>query len=122
MNQIPHATPGLLCPMLRKDVSKVCHKCAWWTGLTWKDAHGESHHNWRCAMVMNAITNVDIVKATTGAQAATESMRNEVVARSGVMPLGAMTDHVLDAPRLGPETARGGQIVNGATPKLIGQG
>lgn len=120
MNQVPHASPGLTCPMLRKDVSKVCHKCAWWTGLTWKDpTTGEMHHNWRCAMVMNAITNVDIVKAASGAQAATESMRNEVVARSGVMPLGAMTDHVTDAPRLGPETQRGAHVTNGHAPKLI---
>ena len=121
MTQIPHANPGLLCPQFRKDVSKVCHKCAWWTGLTFKDATGATHHQWKCAMVMNAITNVDIVKATVGAQAATESMRNEVVARSGVMPLGAMTDHLTDTPQLGTETMRGA-LANGHGPKLIGQG
>lgn len=119
MNQIPHANPGLICPQFKKDVSKVCHTCAWWTGLSWKDERGETHHNWRCAMVMVACTNVDVVKATSGAQAATESFRNEMITRSGIAPLGAMTDQATDAPRLnGSETTR---HING-TPKLIGTG
>lgn len=112
MNEdIPRAKKGAMCPQFRKDVSKVCHTCAWWTGITWKDpATGETKHKWSCAMVMAALTNIDVVKATTGTQAATESFRNEMVLRSGIAPLGAMTDH------------RAPSLANGSSaPKLIEQ-
>lgn len=118
----PRAKKGLMCPQFRKDVSKVCHTCMWWTGLQWTDEKLQVHHKWQCAMVMAALTNVDVVKATAGTQAATESFRNEMVVRSGVAPLGAMTDLASDSPRLGAETTKGAQIVNGHAPKLIGQG
>lgn len=100
--EVPRAKKGFMCPQFRKDVSKVCHTCAWWTGLTWKDDKtGEAHHKWQCAMVMTALTNVDVVKATNGAQSATESMRNELVIRSGIVPLGHMV--VCAPPRDAPQ-------------------
>lgn len=110
-DQIPHAKAGAMCPQFKKDVSKVCHRCAWWVGLTWKDEKGESQHKWNCAMVMTALTNVDVVKATAGTQAATESFRNEMMVRSGVAPLGGvMIDRRGASPLVGS---------NGSTPKLI---
>ena len=122
-HDVPRAKKGLICPQFRKDVSKVCHTCMWWTGLQWEDAHGQVHHKWQCAMVMTALTNVDVAKAALGTQAATESFRNEMVVRSGIPPLGGMTDQATDAPRIGAETAKGARISsNGAAPKLIGQG
>lgn len=81
--QIPHANPGMICPLRKKDVSKVCHTCAWWVGQYWTDPKTqEIKHKWNCAQVMAALGNVDVVRSMAGVQAATEALRN-VVARPG---------------------------------------
>ncbi len=111
----PRAKRGVSCPFWRKDVSKVCHTCMLWTGLQWEDPKTKMvQSKWSCAIVMAALTNVDVVKATAGTQMATESFRNEMVVRSGIAPLGAMTE-------LGNDTPRMPDSLNGHIPKLIGQ-
>ncbi len=79
-NDVPHAKKGFMCPMFKKDMSKVCHTCGWWTGLQWRNAKtGEIENKWNCAMVINALGQTDVVRCMAGVQAATESFRNEVV-------------------------------------------
>lgn len=108
MNEdIPRARSGSTCPLFRKDTSKVCHTCAWWTGLTWRDEKGAPQHKWHCAIVMAALTNVDVVKATAGTQAATESFRNEMVLRTPTQPMTPFPSH------------QAHMIGNDAAPQLI---
>lgn len=56
-NQTPRGPDDLNCPLHKKAMSEVCHKCPWWTRLEKKDAPDE----WDCAiawqprlMVLNA--------------------------------------------------------------------
>ena len=90
-DQIPHARKGKMCPKHMKDMSEVCHDCGWWVGLHWTDpATKEVKSKWNCAVVMNVLTNVDVTKSMTGVQAATESMRNEMVKRAASPPAWAV--------------------------------
>lgn len=105
--QIPRAKAGRNCPLYKKDVSKVCHTCAWWVGMYWQDPKTqEPQHKWQCAQVMVALGNVDVVRAMAGVQAASESVRN-VIAKPGnftvIAPIPAVANghaaHQIEAAR-----------------------
>src|SRR5210317_432563 len=78
----PIADPGTVCPLHRKDVSKVCHKCAWYTLVRGKDPQtGEDVDEWRCAIAWMPMVGIETNKNIRGTQSATESIRNDIVKR-----------------------------------------
>lgn len=78
--QVPHAEPGSICPLHRKDVSKVCHKCPWWTRLQGMHPQsGEMVDNWGCAISLLPILLVENSQMQRQTGAAVESFRNSVV-------------------------------------------
>lgn len=80
--KIPHGEEGLICPLHKADCSEVCHKCPWWTQVRGKSPQtGEDVDDWRCAIAWMPMLSIETSKNVRGAQAATESMRNEVVKR-----------------------------------------
>jgi hypothetical protein len=89
MSQIPHANPGLVCPLHRKDVSKVCHKCPFWAKMNGTNPNtGEPVDTWQCAISWLPWLLVENARQTVGAAAATESMRNEILKRmDATMPI-----------------------------------
>ena len=96
-NELPRAKPGFMCPLLKKDMSEVCHTCGWWTGLYWKDeTTKEMHNKWNCAIVTTALGQVDVVRASGGVHAATVDMRNEIVKRAASPPVWATQQIVRD--------------------------
>lgn len=80
--QIPHAIAGLVCPLHKKDVSKVCHKCPFWIHIRGTDANtGDPIDDWRCAVGWLPMLLIENSQQARQAGAAVESMRNEIVGR-----------------------------------------
>jgi hypothetical protein len=86
MAQIPRADEGMICPLHREDMSKVCHKCPWWTQLRGK--HPQSHEDidkWSCAVAFLPMLLIENAQQTRSTGAAIESFRNEVVEANRVI-------------------------------------
>ena len=60
MAQKPQADPGLCCPLYRKDVSKVCHKCAWYEQIRGMNPQtGDPVDRWSCAIALLPILTIE---------------------------------------------------------------
>lgn len=80
MVQIPHADPGLICPLHKEPMEKVCHLCPWWTRLMGKNPQTEEMiDEWRCAIAVLPTLLLEGAQQTRQAGAAVESLRNELV-------------------------------------------
>jgi hypothetical protein len=81
--QRPRAEKGTTCPLHRKDVSKVCHECEWFVAVRGMHPQtGEEIDKWACAIAWGPQMLINVAREVRGGAAATESFRNEVVARS----------------------------------------
>ena len=79
MAQRPQAEKGMLCPMHRVDVSKVCHKCPWFTQIRGKHPQtGADVDEWACAISWMPMLMIEASQQTRQAGAAIESFRNEM--------------------------------------------
>jgi hypothetical protein len=79
--KIPHADKGTVCPLHKKDVSLVCHKCPWWTRVIGKNPQSEEMiDDWRCAVALLPMLLIENAQQTRQAGAAIETFRNGVVA------------------------------------------
>lgn len=77
----PHCKPGLYCPLWRKDVSKVCHTCAWFSHVTGTDPQtGAPVSQWMCAQTMMVLATMDAAKAAYEGGAVTQHLRNDLLA------------------------------------------
>lgn len=82
--QIPHATPGVVCPLHKKDVSEVCHTCPWWCRIIGKNPQSEEMmDDWRCAVAMLPLLLVENAQTNRQTTAAVETFRNGMI--SGVI-------------------------------------
>jgi len=78
----PPADKGAICPLHKKDVSKVCHTCAWYTLVRGSNPQtGAEVDDWQCAIAWLPMLTIETAKTARGTQAATESMRNEITKR-----------------------------------------
>lgn len=76
----PIAPKGTYCPLWRKDVSKVCHTCEWYTLIRGKHPQSEEMiDQWGCAMAWGPILMINAAHEARQGAAATESFRNAVV-------------------------------------------
>lgn len=96
-DQVPHARKGKTCRYFKQDVSEVCHTCAHWVGLKWRNSDGSWDSRWHCADVAIALGQVDVVRATSSAERATTDMKNEVVKRAISPPAWAVKEIVRDS-------------------------
>jgi hypothetical protein len=81
MVKIPHADEGAICPLHKKDVSQVCHRCPWWTRVTGKNPQSEEIiDDWRCAIALLPMLLIENAQQTRQSGAAVESLRNNLVA------------------------------------------
>ena len=79
MSGKPIASPGLECPLFRKDVSKVCHRCAWYTLVRGKNPQsGSDIDEWGCAISFGPMLTLETARQSRSAAAAVETLRNEV--------------------------------------------
>lgn len=82
MAQTPHAEPGLVCPLHKKDVSEVCHTCPFWVQVRGVNPNtGQEVDDWRCAIAWLPLLLIENAQQSRSAGAAVESMRNEIVKR-----------------------------------------
>jgi hypothetical protein len=78
--KIPHADEGGICPLHKKDMSLVCHKCPWWTMVRGKNPQSEEMiDDWRCAIALLPMLLVENAQVTRGTTAAMETFRNGMV-------------------------------------------
>ncbi len=72
--------PGTHCPLLDKEC--IQFKCAFWTQLRGTNPQtGQEVDEWGCAIAFLPLLLIETAKETRQGAAATESFRNEVVAR-----------------------------------------
>ncbi len=81
MAQVPHGPENLDCPMHKKAMNKVCHRCPWWTQVRGTNPQGGEVDRWDCAIAFLPMLSVETAATVRGARTATESMRNEIVKR-----------------------------------------
>lgn len=57
-------------------------RCRWYVKLVGKDPQSKKEYDdWRCALVWNVITNIEISQTNRGQTQALESFRNETIKR-----------------------------------------
>lgn len=78
--RVPPAEKGTMCPLHKKDVSTVCHKCAWYFRITGKNPQTEETvDDWRCAIAWSPMLLINAAQETRQGAAATENFRNELI-------------------------------------------
>lgn len=83
MIQIPLGPPNLVCPLHRKAMVKVCHKCPLWVMVRGKDPQSEKEiDEWNCSLSWLPTLLIENAQMSRQTGAAVESFRNEVVIRS----------------------------------------
>lgn len=83
--QKPIAEKGTNCPIHKQDMSKVCHKCAWWTLLRGKHPQTFAEiDEWGCAVAWLPVLMIENAQQSRQTGAAVESFRNEVVKTNGL--------------------------------------
>lgn len=78
--QKPIAKEGSNCPLYRKDVSRVCHKCEWYVRVIGQHPQkDEMVDNWGCSLAWMPMLLINTAKEARQGAAATESFRNDMV-------------------------------------------
>jgi len=92
MVQIPKADKGLVCPLHKKDMSKVCHTCPWWVKLRGPNPNDDKViiDHWSCSISFLPFLMLENAQQSRQAGAATESMRNEIVGRMDQQIMGGV--------------------------------
>jgi hypothetical protein len=86
MAQIPHADAGLVCPLHKKDVSQVCHKCPLWVQIRGKHPQSDQEiDEWRCSLAWLPFLMIENSQMQRQTGAAVESFRNEMVRANGTI-------------------------------------
>lgn len=82
----PQAAAGMLCPLRNKDVSKVCHKCAWFEQVRGQHPQtGEPVDKWACAISLLPMLMIENSQQQRQTGAAVESFRNEMTRQNAAM-------------------------------------
>jgi hypothetical protein len=75
----PKADKGTICPLHRKDVSKVCHTCEWYVQLRGHHPQtGEPIDKWGCSIAFMPLLTIENSQMQRQTGAAVESFRNEM--------------------------------------------
>lgn len=89
MKQIPRGDETMTCPFHRATMDTVCHKCPLWVHVRGQNPNtGEPVDEWRCSFAWLPVLLIETAQQARQSGAATESMRNAIVARmDGVRPV-----------------------------------
>lgn len=80
MNAVPHAIKGFMCPLHKKDMSTVCHKCPLWIQVKGTDPQtGQEVDQWNCSLAWLPKLLIENSQMSRQTGAAVESFRNEMV-------------------------------------------
>lgn len=73
------ADPGKICPLHRRDVSKVCHTCAWFVELVGANPQtGEPVTRGQCAITAQVVATLEAARGGHNAASATQELRNDL--------------------------------------------
>lgn len=76
------ADKGKICPLFRKDVSKVCHTCAWFVEMIGTNPQtGEPVTRAQCALTAQVMATLEAARGGHAAAATTQELRNDIVRR-----------------------------------------
>jgi hypothetical protein len=88
--QIPRGHEGLVCPLHKKPMETVCHKCPWWVHVRGANPQtGAEIDEWNCAIAWGPTLAINTAQQVRQGAAATESFRNEMVSMAKSRRLGA---------------------------------
>jgi hypothetical protein len=77
MPQPPHADKGKVCPLHKRDMSLVCHKCPLWVQIHGKHPQGEEIiDHWNCSLAFLPMLLIENSQMQRQTGAAVESFRN----------------------------------------------
>lgn len=77
MAQIPRADKGFSCPMWRKPMEQVCHKCPMWQQFRGRDPNtGYLIDQWACGIAMLPRLLMENTKETLDGTVATQQFHN----------------------------------------------
>jgi hypothetical protein len=83
VSQIPHGPTDRYCPLWKKQQSKVCHTCPWWTKVTGVNPNSKNSlapeviDRWECAIAWAPMLTVSTARETMAVAAQVQEMRNE---------------------------------------------
>jgi len=86
MAQVPHADPGLVCPLHKLDMAEVCHKCPLWVLV--RGTHpqtGKEVDNWNCSLAWLPVLMIENSQQQRATATAVSDFRNEVVKTNDVI-------------------------------------
>lgn len=103
MVQIPCAEKGRICPLHKRDMSVVCHKCPLWIHIRGKNPQSEEQiDTWNCSLAFLPALLLENAQQSRQTGAAVESLRN-VVAKTGDLVMAAVQGSMVTRPLNGPE-------------------
>jgi hypothetical protein len=77
----PRARKGLVCPLHRRDMSRVCHRCPLWVKIIGKNPQAmENIEQWNCSLALLPVLLIENSQMERQTGAAVESLRNETLA------------------------------------------
>jgi hypothetical protein len=80
MKQIPHGPDDMICPLHKKAMATVCHKCPLWTQVRGKHPQSEEEiDRWDCSLAWLPMLLIENAQQSRQTGAAVESFRNEMV-------------------------------------------
>ena len=83
--QRPIGPEYLVCPLHKKSMDKVCHKCPMWQCVQGTHPQtGERIDKWDCSLALLPMLMINAAKEAREGAAATESFRNLVADRAQV--------------------------------------
>ncbi len=105
----PRRTAGTVCPLHRKDVSKVCHTCEWYLLVRGSNPQtGDQIDEWGCAISFMPMMQLESSQQMRQAGASADKVATEV--RSLHKSVAVMNGVPLEAPsdikRLGRDQER----------------
>lgn len=82
--QVALGPENLVCPMHKKPMSEVCHKCPWWVDMVWKQdpQTGEERREWACSIALNVLLQINVAREVERGAKETETFRKMVTERA----------------------------------------
>jgi len=83
--QIPRADKGLTCPLHKRDMSLVCHKCPLWINVRGKHPQSDAAiDQWNCSLAWMPVLMVENSQQQRHTAASVQSFRNEMVKANNI--------------------------------------
>jgi hypothetical protein len=77
MAQIPHGDPNLNCPLWKKPMDTVCHKCPLWVQLRGKDPQSNREvDSWNCSLAILPMLMIENAQMQRQTGASTDKVAN----------------------------------------------